>query len=149
MAQAKTVKGTKLLIMIGDGETPESFVHTCSVSAARSFQLQAQTNDVNVPDCDDPELMAWVESEKISLQATLQGAGVVNSPDIKTLQALVTQSDPVNCRVVVDVAGADGGGYWEGAFLFTDFTISGDRGQKADLNFSAKSSGAVEWVDAA
>lgn len=149
MAQAKTVKGTKILVMIGDGASPsESFAHNCSVNGARSFQLSAQTNDVNVPDCDDPDLMAWIEREKVSLGATVQGAGVTNTPDVEFFFNYAKSPDPKNCRVVIDVPGADGGGYFAGAFHCTDFQVSGDRGAKSDISITLQSTGEITWVDA-
>lgn len=146
MAQAKTARGTKLLIKIGDGGGAETFTHNCSINGARSFQLQAQTNDVNVPDCDDPELMAWIEREKVSLGATIQGAGVLNTEDLEFFFDYAADADPKNMRIVVDVPGADGGGYFSGAFLCTDFQVSGDRGQKTDFSATFQSSGAITFT---
>lgn len=148
MAQAKTVRGTKILVKVGDGGTPEVFAHNCSINGARSFQLSAGTNEVAVPDCDDPELMAWLVREKVSVSATVQGAGVCNTPDIELFQAWAASSDAKNCRIVVDVPGADGGGYWSGAFHCTDFTISGDRGQSSEISVTLVSTGEVTWTDA-
>ncbi len=149
MAQAKTVRGTKILVKIGDGGDPETFAHNCSFNGARSLQFSAQTNDTNVPDCDDPDLMAWVEREKVSLSATIQGAGVYNTPDGEAFFNLMKSPDPVNIRFVIDVDGVDGGGYWAGAFLMTDMQIDGDRGQKGNLSGTFQSTGAITWVDAA
>lgn len=146
MAQAKTAKGTKLLIKIGDGGSPEAFTHNCSINGARSFQLQSQTNDVNVPDCDDPDLIAWIEREKVSLGATVQGAGVLNTEDLEFFYNFASSTDPKNMRIVVDVPGADGGGYFAGAFLCTDFQVSGDRGQKTDFSVTLVSSGEVTFT---
>lgn len=149
MAQATTIRGTKILVKIGDGGSPETFAHNCSVNGARSFQLSAQTNDVNVPDCDDPDLMAWIEREKVSLGATVNGAGICNTPDIEFFFDYAADSDPKNCRIVVDTTGANGGGYFAGAFHCTDFQINGDRGTKADMSITLQSSGAITWTDAA
>ena len=110
MALAKTVKGTKILVKVGDGGDPETFAHNCSINGARSFQLSAGTNENNVPDCDDPDLIAWVVREKVSLSGTVQGAGVCNTDDIPTFEEWARDPDPRNCRIVVDVPGADGGG---------------------------------------
>lgn len=148
MAQAKTVRGTKILVKIGDGGSPETFTHNCSVNGARSFQLSAQSNDVNVPDCDDPDLMAWIEREKVSLGATVQGAGICNTPDVEFFFNYAKSPDPKNCRIVVDVAGSDGGGYFAGEFHCTDFQVDGDRGSKANVSITLASTGAITWTDA-
>lgn len=146
MAQAKSARGTKLLIKIGDGGSPETFTHNCTISGARSFQLQSQTNDFAIPDCDDPDLMAWLEREKVSVGGTIQGAGVLNTPDLPFFEAYARSPDPKNVRVVVDVLGADGGGYWSGAWLLSDFQVSGDRGQKIEANLTMVSSGILTFT---
>lgn len=146
MALAKNVRGTKILVKVGDGEVSETFAHNCSINGARSFQLSAGTNEIAVPDCDDPELMAWLVREKVSLGGTVQGAGVLNTPDIALFEGWARDSDPKNCRIVVDVPGADGGGYWEGAFHCTDFTINGDRGQSTDISVTLVSTGELTFT---
>lgn len=143
MAQAKTVRGVKLLVKIGDGGSPETFTHNCSINAARSFELASQVNEFAVPDCDDPDLMAWLEREKISIGSTINGAGILNSDDIPFFSAYAISPDPKNVRCVVDVPGADGGGYWPGAFLLTTFGITGDRGGKVEVNLAFQSTGIV------
>lgn len=145
MADAETMRGTKLLIKIGDGATPEVFTHNCSINGARSMTLSAGTNETSVPDCDDPDLMAWVGREKVSLSAQIQGAGVLNTPDIPFFDGYFRSPDPKNCRVVVDVPGADGGGYWAGAFHLTEFAVDGDRGTKANFAATMVSDGSVSF----
>lgn len=148
MTQAVTLRGTKILVKIGDGATPETFTNNCSINGARSFQLQCQTNDTAVPDCDDPDLMAWIESEKVSLNATVSGAGVTNVGDVPFFYAYAASPDPRNCRIVIDAgSGVNGNGYFAGAFLCDGFTVSGDRGNKSDISITLKSTGVVSWVD--
>ena len=146
MAQAKTVRGTKLLIKIGDGATPEVFEHNCTINGARSFQLSSQTNDFVVPDCDDPDLLAWIEREKVSVGGTINGAGILNSEDLPFFEEYARSADPKNCMVTVDVPGTDGGGHWDGAFLLTDFQINGDRGSKIEVTLTMQSTGVLTWT---
>jgi len=147
LAQAKTVRGTKILVKIGDGGSPEAFTHNCSFNGARSLQFSAQTNDTNVPDCDDPDLIAWVEREKVSLSAQIQGAGTYNTPDGELFFDYMKSPDGKNVRFVIDVAGANGGCYWFGEFLATEFSISGDRGQKGECQVTLLSNGEVDRAD--
>lgn len=148
MAQAKAIRGVKILVKIGDGGSPETFTHNCSINDARSFQITAQTNDVNVPDCDDPDLIAWIEREKVSVGGTINGAGVTNTPDVQFFFNYVKDPDPRNVRVVFDVPGPDGGGYFEGAWLGADFQVSGQRGQKSDCTITMQSTGEITWTSA-
>lgn len=146
MAQAQTVRGTKLLVKIEDPEAPGTFTHNCSINGQRSIQFSSQTNDTNVPDCDDPDLMAWIEREKTSLGATIQGAGVLNTPDVPLFWRYLADSDPWNVKFVIDVAGAVGGGHFDGEFLCTDFQAGGDRGTKSDCSVTLQSNGLVTFT---
>lgn len=144
MALAKTAKGTKLLIKVGDGATPtEAFAVMCTINAERGIQFTADTNDVTVPDCADPDLLAWTEREKRAIQATISGAGVLNTPDIATFFAWVSSSAVKNVKVVVDVPSADGGRIFSGAFHCTQFELTGNVGDKVQCSIQLQSSGAI------
>lgn len=143
MAQAKTASGSKLLVKVGDGGTPETFAHSCTINAQRGLALTAETNDINVPDCDDPDLVTWVEREKRSLSGTITGEGVLNTPDIETYFNWWKSPDPKNVKVVVDVPAADGGRIFTGAFLLTQFELTGNRGDKVTASLSMASDGAI------
>ena len=143
MAQAKTARGTALLVKVGNGATPEVFAHNCTINGQRALQFSAQTNDVNVPDCDTPEQLAWVEREKVSVGAQITGEGVLNTTDLATYFDWVTGEDTKNVKVVVDVPSGDGGRIMSGAFHCTQFDISGNRGEKVTASITLQSSGAV------
>lgn len=143
MALAKTAKGTQLLIKIGDGADPEVFAHSCTINAERGIQFSAETNDVSVPDCTDPELLAWVEREKRSLSATINGAGVLNGPDADAYFDWLADADPKNVKVVLNIPGADGGVIFSGAFHLTQFELSGTRGEKVNCTIRLESDGAI------
>ena len=143
MAQATTVPGKSLLIKVGDGESPETFTHNCSINAERGLVLSAQTNDVNVPDCDDPDLMAWVEREKVSLSGQINGAGTLNAEDVDLYFAWLKDPLARNVKVVTDIAGASGGRVFTGAWHCTNFEISGNRGEKCSCSITLLSSGEI------
>ncbi|MGE0828941.1 MAG: phage tail tube protein [Hyphomonadaceae bacterium] len=147
MAQAVTVPGKSLFIKVGDGGSPETFTHNCSINAQRGLQLSAQTNDVNVPDCDDPDLMAWVEREKVSLSGAINGSGVLNAPDQDLFWEWFSSADPKNVKVITDIAGASGGRVFTGAWLCTGFDITGNRGEKCQCAITLASNGAITFAN--
>lgn len=150
MAAVKAMRGTKLLLKIGNGAGPEVFTAMCSINAARGIQFSASTNEQNVPDCADPDLMAWASREKVALSASINGAGMVNTPDLTDLFDWFSSADTKNCQLhLADVVLADGGGYWAGALHLTDFQVTGDRGAKAEVSITLQSDGAITWTDAA
>ena len=103
----KHAHGTQLLIMVGQGDgPPETFAAFCTVNAARSVVGEAATNDFNIPDCDDMEKVGWLVREKVSLQYTAQGAGILNTPDVQEFADWLIEPDPRHCQIV---SGRSGG----------------------------------------
>jgi hypothetical protein len=143
MAQVKYASGVKLVIMIGDGATPEVFTAYCTVNAARSIKGDAATNDFNIPDCDDPDMVGWLAREKVSLSYTLSGAGILNTPDVQVFAEYLADPLSRNCQIIVDVPAADGGVMFAGPFHLTSFEITGDRGKKMEATLSMVSDGEI------
>lgn len=149
MAPVKTINGQKLLVQIGDGAEPEVFAVDCLINSERGIQFSSDTNEIVVPDCDDPDAPAWKESTKDGLSATVSGAGMLHTTSVETWFDWFRSKDTKNVRVKVDVSAANGGGYWQGAFHLTAFEITGNRNDKATVSVTLTSSGIVAWTDAA
>lgn len=143
MTQAVTVKGSKLLIKVGNGADPEVFSHNCSINAQRGMALSAETNDSNVPDCDDPDAIPWLEREKRSKSGTITGQGTLNASDQDLFFAWLVSDDTKNVKVVTDISGATGGRVYAGAFHCTQFEITGAIGEKVQANITLVSSGEI------
>lgn len=146
MAAVKHARGVLLLLKVGDGATPENFTGICTINAARSLKGTANANKFNIVDCDDPTILAAVVNEKISVEYAVSGAGVLNTPDVTAMNAWLQNPLPKNCQMVVDVATADGGVIFEGAFHLIDFEITGDLGKKMEATVSLISDGYVTVV---
>lgn len=150
MALAKYLRGVQLLIKISDMEVSPVFAHPCLINANRQLSLTAELTDVVVPDCSDPDLMAWTVREKRALSCSITGAGVLHTPDTKDYFDWVTGSAAKNVRAELGaVTLANGGGHIAGAFHLGQFDFGGDRGGLTEANVSLSSSGAMTWVDAA
>lgn len=143
MAAVKHARGVKLLLKVGDGASPEVFTAMCTINAARSITGDAATNDFNIPDCADPDALAAVIREKVSISYSVNGAGILNTPDVEDMNDWLQSPDSKNCQIIVDVPAADGGVIFEGAFHLTQFQITGDRGAKMEANISLLSDGEV------
>lgn len=149
MAAVKTLNGEKLLVQIGDGASPETFTHDCLINTERGIAFSADTQEFIVPDCAAPEDPAWKVIEKDGLSASISGAGMLHTSSVETWFDWFKDADTKNVRVKIDVAGADGGGYWEGAFHLTGMEITGTRKEKSTVSVTLASSGALTWTDAA
>ncbi len=140
MAQATTSKFSEFLVLLGDGGSPsETFSDPCGLTS-RGFQRTANMNDTNIPDCEDPDAPTWLGRDVISYQATLSGAGVVAAESFGTWEAWWQSGESKNVRVEL------GDHAWEGAFKLADFNISGERGQRVNMDVSLVSDGVIEKV---
>lgn len=144
MAAVKHMRGVKLLLKVGDGATPtEVFTSMCSINAERGITFTSATNDQDIPDCTNPDLLAWVAREKTNLSASVTGAGVLDTSDVAAMFAWLTSENTKNCKVIVDVPSASGGQIFTGTYHLTEFSITGNRGEKAQCSISLQSSGPV------
>lgn len=149
MTAVKTLNGEKLLVQIGDGASPETFAHDCLINTERGIQFSADMQEFTVPDCDDPSSPAWKDRLKDGLSATINGAGMVHTSSLETWFNWFTSNSTKNVRVKADAAGADGGGYWAGAFHLSNYEVTGTRKEKATVSVTLESSGTITWTDAA
>lgn len=150
MALAKVVRGKNLLIKVSDGGGTPVFAHPCLINAARGIVFTAETNQTRIPDCDDPELIAWIKREKTAIGATINGAGVLHTADTEFYFNWVTSADPIAVRVeLYGVTLANGGGYFAANFHCTSFELTGDIGDHVQSSIGLESDGAVTWTDAA
>lgn len=139
MAQPVTIRGSQLLIKIGNGGSPsETFAHPCLINTERGIQFTEQGSDVVVPDCDNPEDPAWLEHVKDGLSATVTGAGTLNVEDVEDFDEWFRSADPKNIQVWLGTAG-----YWGFAAHLTEFQITGTRSEKAQCTLTIRSEGIV------
>lgn len=143
MAAPTTVRGSQLLIKIGDGGSPEAFAHPCTINADRGISFDAEMGENNIPDCDDPEAPAWVGREKRTKSATINGAGILSAADQDIFFDWFDSENGKNVKVYTDIAGASGGRVYTGLFHCSKFEITGNRGEKALCNITLVSDGAV------
>ncbi len=149
MTAAKTLRGKNLFIKVSDGAGTPVFAHPCLINAQRGIVFSSSTNSIRVPDCTDPELISWISREKTEIGATINGAGVLHTPDTEFYFNWVKSPDPIAVRVELNgVTGANGGGYFAGDFHCTNFEVTGDVGQLTTCSIGLENDGAVTWTDA-
>jgi predicted secreted protein len=144
MAKPTTLSAAKLSIWVGDGASPEVFAAPCGLTT-RGINFSKNTNEVSVPDCDDPDAPAWVERVARDLQAGVTGSGVLALEALDTWWNFFKNPDAQNCRIVLDDAAA---GRWNGAFQCTGFNVTGSLGDKVQVELTLASDGEVTWTDA-
>lgn len=140
MAKPDTIKGTQLYIKISDGASPEVFTHPCLINSDRGVTFRSNTNDIVVPDCDNPDDPAWRELVKDALSAGVTGAGVLDNKlaTIQSYTAWWKSDDAKNVQVWLGTLG-----YWQAPFKLTEWEVTGARNDKAQVSITLESDGEV------
>lgn len=148
MAKPVTYSASKLYISLGDGATPtEVFTAPCGLTT-RGITLTKNTNDVNVPDCDDPDAPAWVERSVESLSGETSGSGVLAAAALPTWQTAFNSTVSRNVRIGINAPLVDKGGYYAGKAHLTSFAVTGELGNKIQVAVTLISDGPWTWVPA-
>jgi predicted secreted protein len=132
-----------MIILIGDGAAPtEAFEAPCGLTS-KGLDLNAASNDVLVPDCDDPDAPAWLERAVQSLSGQITGKGVMAVESFDLWRDWALSGLPKNARVQLVGTGL---GHYGGSFLLSKFTLSGDFGSKVQVDITLDSDGQIVWT---
>lgn len=144
MAQPDIIRGTYFVLAMGNGETPtETFTGLCGIST-RTFTQQANTNDQFTRDCAEPENVPVRRLIVTGKQWSLSGEGSLNRSQLEDIQAAwgaiknyrFYYTEPADDEVFR--------GYWEGAAILTNITITGGDEEFATISLQIESDG--EWI---
>jgi predicted secreted protein len=142
MAKPTTLPFSKLLILIGDGASPETFAAPCGLTS-KSFDLSATSNGIEVPDCDDPDAPAWTERVVKALSGTVSGSGILAAESFPIWQDWALGGQTKNARVQLDNAGL---GYYSGAFILSKFSLKASLGDKVQVDVTLESDGQITFT---
>lgn len=145
MSRPTTMKGSQLVIELGDGASPvEGFVAPCALNT-KGINFTATPNEANVPDCDNPDAPLWPERTITTLSATITGAGTLAFESYDTWRAWFASGLERNVRVRFNVPDPNDG-YYEGSFVLTTFNTTGNQGEFVTIDVEMQSDGEVVWV---
>lgn len=141
-----TIYGSAVLVKIGDGADSETFTQPTLINTDRGIKFTCETNDISVPDPDNPDDPAWTELFKKAISVEVTGKGILDAVDgtMDTYTTWAGSQDAKNVQIWL----SSGIGYWSGAFKLTDFEVSGTWGDDAEVNLTLKNHGEVTWNSA-
>lgn len=143
MTAVSHIRGVKLVLKVGDGETVEAFTTKCSINAERGITFTSTLTGTPIPDCTDPELLAVISNDKTDYSASITGGGILNVGDELFFFNWLKSPDPKNCKVIVDTTG---GTTFTASWHLNEFSITGSREGKAECSISLTSDGAITGV---
>lgn len=149
MAKPTTYKGSLVAIYLrdpADVTIPYTFLKPCGLNNHTvTFTKNAQ--EVNVPDCDDPEAPQWIERDVESLDFSASGEGILAAESIEAWWGYFNSTDAVLARIYIGgIADATNGYFWEGLVHVNSFEVTGQTGTRATVSVSVVSSGEMTFT---
>lgn len=145
MAQAQTVRFSGLRVLLGDGADPENFAAPCGLTE-RSLTLSKELGESNVPDCTDEDAASWTQRDVVSKSAEIAGQGVIDIAALTTWQERHASDTSGNVRI--EIWRGTKVGHWQGAFHLANLELGATKGERATVQISLQSDGAVAWTPA-
>jgi hypothetical protein len=142
MAQPDIIRGTYFVLGAGDGGSPETFTALCGITT-RNFTHAHATSDQYTRDCAAPEDVPVRNLIVTGESWSLAGNGVLNRANLETIQAL-DDGKTHNWRYYFTEPAGDliYQGFYEGPAIMTNFQITADDGNFAQISLSLENDGA-------
>lgn len=129
MALATTIKFGKQTMLIGDAASPEVFTAPCGFEQL-TMAINIATSEVNIPDCDDPDLAAWLATDEVSRQMALTGSGVLALESLVVWRSWWLDGGEKNVRWFSTTGVVATNGYYAAPAVLTSYEEQGQRGQR-------------------
>lgn len=138
MAQPTTARFGKFKVMLGDDASPIVYTAPCGFTS-KSLTLTKNLTEINLPDCDDPDAVAWVGRDAESLSASISGEGVLAAQSVDTWLEAWESVDSVPARIEIEFPAKTI--VWEGLMHVATFTASAEQGGRVTASIEMQSDG--------
>jgi hypothetical protein len=129
-----------MIIELGDDATPPVYAAPCGFTS-KGVTISKNLQEINIPDCTDPDAPVWVGRTVQSQTATITGEGVAAAESVPDWDAAAMSTDSIPMRVTIDFD--IGTKVIEGKFHLDSEAFAAEAGGYVTLNISAQSDGAV------
>jgi hypothetical protein len=143
MAKATTIKGGKFRVLVGNDATPIVYAAPCGFTQ-RSITLSKGLDEVNVPDCNDPDKIDWLGRDATSLSMSVSGEGVLAEESVETWLDAFDSIDSVPVKVEWEFPGKTI--TWTGTMHIESIEAGAANAGRATLNVSMQSDGEMVRV---
>lgn len=143
MAQATTIKGGKVAVLLGDDGSPVTYAAPCGFTQ-RSVAINKGTEDVQIPDCDNPDDVDWLGSDAISLAMTVEGETVLAEESVETWLDAVENTESLPAKVIWTFPAKII--TWTGRMQVSDFSVTAANGRRVTGTVSMRSDGKMTRV---
>ena len=138
MAPPTTIKGGKVYVRLGNGDSPLTYAAPCGFTS-KSITLTKALNEFQPPDCDDPDTVDWLGRDAVSLSMSITGEGLL--AEESALDWVVAWEDVDSVPVEVEWEFPSGSILWHGLMHVETFETTAPNAQRVTANVSLQSDG--------
>jgi predicted secreted protein len=140
MAQPTTAKFGKMRVLLGDDATPTTYAAPCGLTT-KNLTISKNLQEVNIPDCDDPDAVAWIGRDAQSLSAQISGDGIAAAESVPDWNAAALSIESVPMKVEIEFT--TGMKTFTGLWQIDNLTFGAEQGGRVTLSFNAQSDGEI------
>jgi hypothetical protein len=110
----------------------------------KNLQISKNLQEIDIPDCDDPDAPSWIARDVQNLSITVSGDGVAAAESVPDWNdaAISTFSIPLK----VEIEFTTGMKTFTGDFIVDQLTFGAEQGGRVTLGFNAQSDGQIADV---
>jgi hypothetical protein len=138
MAQPQTARFGMMLIELGTAGTPITYAAPCGFTS-KGVTISKNLQEVNIPDCDDPDAPTWVGRDVLSQSATITGDGVAAAESVPDWDDAAMATESVPMRVTIDFGAGAGKKVITGNFHVDSEAYAAAQGGRVTLAITAVS----------
>lgn len=112
----------------------------------KNLAISKNLQEVDIPDCDDPDAPSWIARDVQNLSITISGDGVAAAESVPDWNDAAMSTASVPMRTEIEFT--TGTKVFEGDFIVDNLTFGAEQGGRVTLGFNAQSDGQVSdtWV---
>jgi predicted secreted protein len=140
MAQPTTAKFGKMRIMLGSGGPPLVYAVPCGLTT-KNIAFTKNLQEIDIPDCDDEDAVAWIGRDAQNLSATISGDGVAAAEAIPDWDDAFRSVDSVPARVELEFT--TGLMTYDGLWQVDNLTYGAEQAGRVTLGINMQSDGEI------
>ena len=133
-------KGRTFVLQIGDGATSETFT---TIGQFRTNEISINNEPVDITSKSDAGIRTLLDNGGTN-SVSMSGSGVSEFTD--TQFELLHTKARTNVLANYKLLDTDTGKYWDGSFLCTNLTFTGEYNGPVDFSCSFESSGTISYT---
>ncbi|MGU3494213.1 phage tail tube protein [Xanthobacteraceae bacterium A53D] len=142
MAKPVTIKGGMVRILI-ETATAGTYAAPCGFTS-RSITLTKALEEVNIPDCDDPDAVDWLGRDATSLSMAVTGEGLLAQNSVEVWLDAWESIESVGVKVEWEFPAKTI--TWTGSMHVESFEVAANNGQRVTATVSLQSDGEMVRV---